>query len=126
MIDELADLIKSFSGASNQTCCFNHVVNLVARTIIQQFDILKSQADGALDEAEQELRDLVEGINIEEVMTAGEQNGEQGDEDDEANEEGWIDEWAAMKAKLYPEFQHPKNTWEQPKPENCVYYGPKV
>ena len=42
------------------------------------------------------MRDLAEGINIEELVTAGEQNVEQGDEDDEANEEGWIDEWVAM------------------------------
>ncbi|KAF8961228.1 hypothetical protein BDZ97DRAFT_1599153, partial [Flammula alnicola] len=37
MISELEDLLPEFSAA-NHTCCFLHVNNLVARTLVKQFD----------------------------------------------------------------------------------------
>jgi hypothetical protein len=69
MIDELVDLLPSFPGKVNHTCCFLHIVNLVAKSVIQQFDVAKGKADDALDEAERELHALAEGIDLEDLET---------------------------------------------------------
>lgn len=98
MIEELADLVESFPGAANRTRCFTHILNLVAKTMIRQFDIPKGKAEAALSAAEQELRDLAEGIDLEELSMKTGDDGEEDDEIDEENEEGWIDECTAMNA----------------------------
>jgi len=46
------------------------------------------------DEAERELRELVEGLDIEEEETAGE--WEVLEDDDDENTDGWIDEIASL------------------------------
>ncbi|KAG2740485.1 hypothetical protein P692DRAFT_201675684, partial [Suillus brevipes Sb2] len=38
MISELADNVAHFEGKNSQTRCFLHVVNLVAKSLIRQFD----------------------------------------------------------------------------------------
>ena len=96
MINELGDLIKSFPGDANHVRCFNHVITLVAKSAIRQFDVPKGQADAALDEAERELRDLAEGIDIEDEMTQGEWEIPGDDDDDEENGDGWVDEVATL------------------------------
>src|ERR1700728_626640 len=95
MIDELGDLIESFPGDANRARCFNHVIALVAKSAIRQFNVPKGQADAALDKAERELRDLAQGIDIEDEMTQGEWEIP-GDDDDEENGDGWVDEVAAL------------------------------
>ena len=64
MITELAKILPKFSEVGH-TQCFLHIVNLVAKSIIRQFDIPKKQDDGHLDKAEQELRNLAGNINLE-------------------------------------------------------------
>jgi hypothetical protein len=93
MVVELAELIETFLGTSNQTWCFNHIINLIAKTILRQFDIQKNRAESALNDAEQELRNLAEGADIEELVTAVEQSAEDKDEDDM---DGWVDERATL------------------------------
>jgi hypothetical protein len=86
MIVKLADLLAGFPGKPNQTCCFLHIINLVAKSVIQQFDVAKGKADDALDKAEQELHILAEGIDLEDLEIQGEQKSN----DDDV--EGWVDE----------------------------------
>jgi hypothetical protein len=86
MIDELADLLANFPGKANQTRCFLHIINLVAKSVIRQFDVAKGKADDALDKAEQELRTLAEGIDLEDLEVQREQEG------DDDNVEGWVNE----------------------------------
>ncbi|KAH7926228.1 hypothetical protein BV22DRAFT_990314, partial [Leucogyrophana mollusca] len=38
MTTELASLVPTFSGESTRTRCFLHIVNLVAKSIIREFD----------------------------------------------------------------------------------------
>jgi hypothetical protein len=90
MINELADLLASFPGKANQTRCFLHIINLVAKSVIRQFDVAKGKADDALDEAEQELRILAEGTDLEDSEMQGQQ------EANDDNVEGWIDERNAL------------------------------
>jgi hypothetical protein len=52
MIKELADLLKNYPGEAGHTQCFTHIINLVAKSIIRQFDIPKGKVDKALDDAE--------------------------------------------------------------------------
>lgn len=88
MIDELANLLDLFPGAANQTRCFLHIINLVVKSIIKQFDLPKAQADGILNEATKELQKLAGDIVLEEEESRNE--GKDDDEDDDC--EGWIDE----------------------------------
>ena len=95
MIDKLADLLENFPGDPNRARCFNHVIALVAQKMTRQFDVHKGGVDAALDEVEKELRNLAEGIDIEEMLTKSMQDADEEDEDDEENEDGTEDEMSA-------------------------------
>ncbi|RDB26703.1 hypothetical protein Hypma_005265 [Hypsizygus marmoreus] len=69
MVDMLPELIPTFPGQANLTGCFNHILSLVAKTAVHQFDVSKSKANDALDEAEWELRELAEGVDLEDLAT---------------------------------------------------------
>ena len=97
MIAELAKILPNFSEVGH-TRCFLHIVNLVAKSVIRQFDVQKKQDDEHLDEAEQDLRNLAGDVDLEneqaeEIMEQCQASGEinAGDESDD-NVEGWIDE----------------------------------
>jgi hypothetical protein len=92
MIDELADLLTGFPGKANQTRCFLHIINLVAKSVIRQFDVAKGKAGEALDEAEEALRTLADGIDLEDLENQREQNND----DAEDNVDGWVDERNAL------------------------------
>ena len=101
MIDELADLLDEFPGPANQTRCFLHILNLVVKSIIRQFDLPKSKktSDGVdeddpmLDAATRELLKLAGNIDLEERITASASDDEEAADDDE---EGWVDELEDM------------------------------
>ncbi|KAG1843643.1 hypothetical protein C8R48DRAFT_556094, partial [Suillus tomentosus] len=38
MVDNLADILPSFPGTVNHTRCFLHMINLVAKSLIKEFD----------------------------------------------------------------------------------------
>ena len=99
MIAELANLIDDFPGPANQTRCFLHVLNLVVKSIIRQFDVPKSKNPSSddnegMDQATKELLKLAGDINLEEEITA--KAGNEGDAVDDDNTEGWIDEHEEM------------------------------
>lgn len=66
MIDELARLLDKFPGAENRTRCFSHILNLVAKCILKQFDVPKARAGIVLDDAAAALQDLAGEIETEE------------------------------------------------------------
>jgi len=92
MIKELAELLDDFPGPANHTRCFTHVLNLVVKSIIRQFDLPSSEGD---NEVTKELLSLAGDIDIEEDVLAGvdEEDGVDGESD---NTEGWIDEREMM------------------------------
>jgi hypothetical protein len=96
MIDELVDMLPNFSGQANHCRSFLHIVNLIAKTLLKQFDIPKKDAESALDDAEKELLELAAGIDMEEMVTVAEAGA--GDKDDDENDdvEGWVDETALL------------------------------
>ncbi len=93
MFEELVNLLNDFPGAANQTRCFTHVLNLVVKSIIKQFDIPGVQADKVLDDAVEELLKLAGDIEAEEEVSECGKDGEDGEDD---NFEGWIDERETM------------------------------
>ena len=101
MIEELAHLIDDFPGPANQTRCFLHILNLVVKSIIRQFDPPKSKKtpdgeedDESMDEATKELLKLACEIDLEEEITA--RAGDEGDATEDDNDEGWVDEREEM------------------------------
>jgi hypothetical protein len=84
MIDALAELVVAFPGAANRTRCFAHILNLVVKVILRQFDLPKAMGGEALDIASQALLDLAGDVEIEEAAM------DKGDDDDDS-EEGSID-----------------------------------
>jgi hypothetical protein len=89
MIDALAELVVAFPGAANRTRCFTHILNLVVKVILCQFDVPKAKADEALDVASQALVDLAGDIEMEEAIMDERDDEEEDDDDD--GEEGSID-----------------------------------
>lgn len=89
MIEELANLLNNFPGAANQTRCFTHILNLVVKSILAQFELPKGKANIA-----DKILKLAEGLELEEEISAKE--GEEGEEGDDDNVEGWIDEREEM------------------------------
>ena len=93
MAEELANFLDDFSGPANKTQCFLHILNLVVKSIIWQFNLPKSKKtsddedvdDPTLDVVTAELLKLAGDIDLEEQITAS-------SDDDE----GWIDEHKDM------------------------------
>jgi hypothetical protein len=91
MVDELSTLLHDFPGKANHTHCFLHIVNLVAKQLLKQFDIPQKNVDSALDEAEQQLLKLAAGIDIEELVTSAKQGAGLGSEGND-DIDGWVNE----------------------------------
>ena len=58
MINHLAILLKAFPGLANHTCCFTHILNLVTKCILKQFDAPKKQKSDDDDMDEEDATDL--------------------------------------------------------------------
>jgi hypothetical protein len=86
MIDALAELVIAFPGAANRTRCFTHILNLVVKVILRQFDVPKAKASEALDVASRALVELAGDIEMEEDVM-----DERDDDDEDDGEEGWVD-----------------------------------
>ena len=80
MVDELSKLMDDFPGAVNHIWCFTHILSLVAKSILKQFDLPKAEVDEALDAAAQALADLAGDIEVEEELMGDNLVGD--DEDD--------------------------------------------
>lgn len=94
MINRLATALKPFLGPANRTRCFAHILNLIAKCIMKQFDAPKKAKqkgkNSELDiEAELELDDLEDGLEgldsdqDEENKDRGKNDGHDEDVDDE-------------------------------------------
>ena len=85
MIEELANLLDNFPGAANQMHCFTHILNLVVKSILTQFELLKDKAN-----IPDKILNMAEELELEDEILAKE--GEGGDKEDDDNVEGWVDE----------------------------------
>ena len=84
MIKHLSTLVDNFPGAPNQTCCFTHILNLVAKSVLRQFDVAKKSGpvdSKQLNDATKELALLTQELDLG-------PDGADNDENDDDNEEG--------------------------------------
>jgi hypothetical protein len=104
MVDKLSTLLCNFPGEVNRTQCLLHIVNLVAKQLLKQFDVPWKDADSALDEAEQQLLELAAGIDIEELITSAEHGagfGNKGNDDID----GWVNEMDGLDLDEHEELE---------------------
>ena len=99
MIEHPAELIDSFPGAANQTRCFAHILNLVAKSVLRQFEAPKVKGKKAVDEAVKELATIFDELDDEaaemgsnEVDDHGEGSDDVEDDVVDDNKEGLPDE----------------------------------
>ena len=97
MIEELHTLVTEFAGSASHTCCFLHIISLIAKSLIQQFDAKKktAEADSELAEMGKELNEderlLDEVVHDDKDKDKGEGEGE-GERIEEGLTDKWIDE----------------------------------
>ena len=108
MIDHLSEILTDFPSSLNHTRCFAHILNLIAKCIMKQFDTPKGKAtrlESALDAFEDELEnDKLEG-NEDDSMDAYNIDNEEIDMDNEFGDgcDGMSDnEIIALKEGLKP------------------------
>ena len=83
MISHLATLIEEFPGSANQTRCFTHILNLVVKSVLCQFEGPKAKGGKALVDAAKELTNIFDQIDYDDVAHESEGN----ECDDEGNED---------------------------------------
>ncbi|KAF9219072.1 hypothetical protein BS17DRAFT_718782, partial [Gyrodon lividus] len=88
MVAELTVLKPAFGGSSSHTQCFLHIINLIAKSLIQLLNTKKKDADATLNGVSEELSELAEMCkDMEGIETAGlPHDGEESELDDAAME----------------------------------------
>ena len=89
MIEALAERLIAFPGPANRTWCFTHILNLVVKVILCQFDGAKGDADESLDGGSWALVDVARDIEPNEHEDENDDDG-----DDTGN--GWVDPHEGM------------------------------
>ena len=95
MINKLAVKFVEFPGAPNCANYFAHILNLVVKSIMHQFDLAGTRSD-TTQESTNELYKLAGNIKGEELETQNEQDDDPQISEEEAlhidNDEGWVNE----------------------------------
>ena len=97
MTTHLHQLVPSFGGQATRTCCFLHIVNLVAKLIIKEFDILDKHSNSTDGEAEC-LHQIAGDIEREDKVMLAEMGA--GDPNDADNDDA---EWTYDLDDMMPE-----------------------
>ena len=117
MIEHLATLVESFPGAANQTRCFTHILNLVAKSILRQFDMAKkTDASPDLNDASDALASLAleleledsevpPGDDVDENNKSDEEDEGEGGNGEDDNDEGLRDERDGMSEEDVAELE---------------------
>lgn len=91
MIRELAELVPGFEGEVSHIRCFLHVINLVAKSLIHQFDMRGGQTD-VQDDEQQELTNEADMEDL--PSDAADESDDGGAAAD--NDDGFVDEVERM------------------------------
>ena len=97
MLIEAGHLLPMFFPI-NRTRCFNHILNLVAKSFLKQFDIHRSDSLREEDDEERSLLEFAGNID-EEERTMAQENDEDEDIEEDDSLEGWVDEVEALPDK---------------------------
>lgn len=90
MIDNLVNLLPNFPRPANQCRCFLHIINLVAKTLLKQFEVPKKDINVVLNAADKELLELAARADMEKLVTVAEGGLDDGKDND--NVDGWVNE----------------------------------
>ena len=109
MIEHLSILMENFPGAANQTRCFNHILNLGAKSILRQFDVPKNAnpEDLDVDDAMKALTDLAQELELEPINLDNDESADKAEDGNGNNEEmddncdGLLDEEADELAETF-------------------------
>jgi hypothetical protein len=81
MVDELFVTVDGFAGEAARVRCFLHIISIVAKTLLKQFDVPpKKKGDKTQDVLDQELYTLAAGIEEEELQTQAELEDDEPDD----------------------------------------------
>jgi hypothetical protein len=70
MVGGLEDLLPDFGGAASHTQCFLHTVNLIAKSLLREFDVMKkADVRETDDDVASDMSDMVKMRNLEWVYT---------------------------------------------------------
>lgn len=115
MVEELADSLPDWSSV-NRTRCFTHIVNLIAKSLLKQFDVKPKKEDGQKDtntdksdneqsdKEESELQELAAGIEDEEQMMLQEEDLDDNEIKDEDDINGWVDKMEDLSDEEHKEL----------------------
>jgi hypothetical protein len=67
MIDDLAGRLIDFPGAPNRMHCFTHILNLMIKSIMNQFDAFMKRLDTTDERSDDKLFKLAGNIEAEEL-----------------------------------------------------------
>jgi hypothetical protein len=87
MLENLDDLLSGYSSL-NRTRCFAHILNLVAKALLKQFDV-KTEDKNDLNDDERSLLDIETEELTEELTEAQDVDINEIDDDDDNG--GWVD-----------------------------------
>jgi hypothetical protein len=82
MVDELTDILPQFQGAQARSRCFAHIINLIVKSILQQFEASNTGSNNA----------SIAWEEVQEEEEEEEDNEDEYIEEEGNNMEGWIDE----------------------------------
>jgi hypothetical protein len=113
MINYIANILEVFPGVANRTRCFAHILNLVAKCIMRQFDAPKKRQNRSSEDetdnmelALKELAEELEGLEDEndenECEEGGETENEENDELFDGREGMTDDEIHELDVKVRP------------------------
>lgn len=86
---ELIDMVPHFAGQASHTHCFLHIINLVAKSLLREFNTSKNKA-GEGGERDKELDGLTRDIKLEDLQTQVKDPNKDTKNDD--NDYGWVNE----------------------------------
>jgi hypothetical protein len=93
MATELGALLTAFSPV-NRIRCFAHVINLISKSLLKQFDVKPEEDDFHDDDDNPPLFELAKDIETEEIMAAQETDNDEVEDDDEVDD--WVDDVEAL------------------------------
>ena len=99
MIEHLADILTEFPGSANRTC-FTHILNLVAKGIMKQFNAPKGKTTGF--EVEEPAEELETELDDDLTEAEGDENLGNDDVDDESRSGMSEEEISALDESVKP------------------------
>ena len=105
MVTELNNLLTTFL-ASNCMRCFAHILNLIAKSLLKQFDVkLKAGDTDDLNNDDVSLLALAKDIETEELTAAQEKDDGDGEAEEDDQVDDWVDEVEALTLEEHADLE---------------------